>query len=134
MDRDDLDSERRERGHAGRIDPAAHGDAPHPGRRRPPGDSEGRLPECRLGVDPAFAGDHQVGPAELRVEVDLTGDEIDARLEGEASEPVGQAEQGEADPSGRPGTGGVAFVPAGDRLEQVGIAGEPFVEGRDVRR
>ena len=88
MDGHDLDAERGERGRTLRLDPAADRDAAHAGGLRPAGDAEGRLAERGLGVDPALAGDHEVGPGELRVEAGLLGDEVDPGNERQRPEPV----------------------------------------------
>ncbi len=47
-----------------RLDPAADGDARHAGGRRSPGDAERGLAEPGLRVDPALAGDDEVGARE----------------------------------------------------------------------
>ena len=47
------------------LHPAADRDARDAGRRGPAGHAEGRLAEGGLGVDPALAGEHEVGAGEL---------------------------------------------------------------------
>ena len=79
VDGDDLDAERRRGRRALRFDAAADRDAAHAGGLRPSGDAEGRLAERGLGIDPALAGDDDVGPGELGVEAGLLGDEVDSR-------------------------------------------------------
>ena len=92
----------------------------HAGRLRAPGHAERRLAERGLGVDPALAGDHEVGAGELGVEVGRLHDEVDARAQGERLEAVLDGEQGEPDAAGRAGARDVADPPAGRALELVG--------------
>ncbi len=81
VDRDDLDPELGQGGDPVRLDAAADGDAADPGCPGSPRDAEGGLAEGRLGIDPPFAGDHDVGHREPRVESGLLGHEIDPRHE-----------------------------------------------------
>ena len=80
---------------------AMHGTPAASARRATP---ERRLAERGLGVDPALAGDDEVGAGQAGVEVGRLHDEIDAGPQGEPREAVLDREQAEADAAGRAGT------------------------------
>ncbi len=104
------------------LDAAADRDALDTGGGRPPCDAERRLAERRLGVDPAFAGDDEVGDGEPRPEVGRLHQQLDARAQRERVEPAGDGQQAEADATRGPGARDVADEPARGRFEGIGVA------------
>ena len=68
--------------------------------------------------------------ASLRVEASLGHDEVDARLEGQAGEPVGETQQPEADATRGARAGRVALASAARRLEGIGEAQRAADRGR----
>ena len=67
---------------------AADGDAGDARGLGPPRDAERGLAERRLGVDPALAGDDEVGARQLRVEVGRLHDEVDPGTKREGVESI----------------------------------------------
>ncbi len=117
-----------------RLHPAADRDAGHAGGLGPARDTERGLAVGRLRVDPALAGDDEVGPRESRVEVGRVHDEVDPGPKRERTEPILDRQQGKPDTSGRARPGRQAFVAAGRHVHRVGEAGKSLVQVRDLRR
>ena len=90
------------------------------------------LAEPGLGVDPALAGDDEVGLRQSRVEVGRLHQEVDAGAEGEPGERVLDRQQREADAAGRTGTRRVAFAPTRRGLEGIGPILEGLLEDRVI--
>ena len=90
------------------------------------------LPKAVWAVDPALAGDDEVGPREPRVEVGGVHHEVDARAQRERPEPVLDREQRVADAAGRAGARGRALGPTAHELHRVGKSTEPAIEILDV--
>ena len=132
-DRDRDGTDRREGLDAFDLDAAADGETRDAGCLGTAGDAESRLAEPGLGVDPALAGDDEVGAGQAGVEVGRLHDEIHARPQREPGEAVLDREQPEPDPAGRAGT---RHVPDGRRrarcrFEEVREASEAAVEEGD---
>ena len=95
---------------------------------RPLGDPQRGLPEGRLLVDPALAGDDDIRSRELRVEAGRLHHQVDPRPECEACEAVLDRQQPEADATGRAGARRVALATARPRLQLVGPVGVHRIE------
>ena len=125
---------RRERIDPVELDAATDRDARHACLGRPPGDAQRGLAEAGLGVDPALAGDDEVGAGQPRREVGRLHHQVDAGTKRERPEAARDREQGEPDTARGAGARRVANAHAGRRFERIGPGPRAGDRARPRRR
>lgn len=111
------------------FDQPGKGHGRHAGRPGAAGDADGHLAGQRLGVQPALAGDDEVGAGDRRVQPGQLRNQRKARPHLAS----GSRAQQKADAAGCPGPRGLAMVDAGRRDGDFGEVRHAGLEDRNVR-